>query len=149
MLAMRGEKLLAMYRKRNGKEYWVFIGGGVEDGESVEAAAIREAREETGLDVKPQRLVYRCHYDDGSRQDFYLCEVGQGEPCLLGDSPEAKEDDPETNVHVPCWTKLSELPKLLFFPLEVRDWVIEDAPRGWEGVFREESFRVAELRREI
>lgn len=43
--------------KREDFEVWCLPGGGVEDGESVAAAALREAKEETGLDVELMRLV--------------------------------------------------------------------------------------------
>jgi ADP-ribose pyrophosphatase YjhB (NUDIX family) len=43
--------------KRNDFEVWCLPSGGVEDGESVVQAAIRETKEETGIDVKLESLV--------------------------------------------------------------------------------------------
>jgi len=43
--------------KREDFEVWCLPGGGVEEGESLAEAGIREAKEETGLDVELTRLV--------------------------------------------------------------------------------------------
>lgn len=43
--------------KRRDVPIWVLPGGGVDDGEAPEAAVIREAKEETGLEVAITRLV--------------------------------------------------------------------------------------------
>jgi ADP-ribose pyrophosphatase YjhB (NUDIX family) len=49
------EGLLLQRRSDNG--LWGLPGGGVEPGESVSEAVVREVREETGLEVAPVRLV--------------------------------------------------------------------------------------------
>jgi 8-oxo-dGTP pyrophosphatase MutT (NUDIX family) len=38
-------------------DFWHIPGGGVESGETLEEAAIREAREETGLELSPSQLI--------------------------------------------------------------------------------------------
>jgi len=57
--------VLVKRRREPYKGFWAIPGGFVEYGESVEKAAVREAREETGLDVHLLRLV--GVYSDPSR----------------------------------------------------------------------------------
>jgi ADP-ribose pyrophosphatase YjhB (NUDIX family) len=54
-LILTGEGLLLQRRTDNG--LWGLPGGGVEPGESVSLAVVREVKEETGLEVTPIRLV--------------------------------------------------------------------------------------------
>lgn len=52
---LQNEKILLI--KREDFEVWVLPGGMVDPGESLAQTAIREAKEETGLDVRLTRLV--------------------------------------------------------------------------------------------
>ena len=54
-IILTGEGVLLQRRSDNG--LWGLPGGGVEPGESVSEAVVREVREETGLEVRPTRLV--------------------------------------------------------------------------------------------
>ena len=52
----KGDSIL-LVRQNYGQRYWSLPGGSMEPGESVDQAAVREVKEETGLDVRLTRLV--------------------------------------------------------------------------------------------
>jgi len=58
-----GKVLLLLGRDpaRPSETYWFTVGGGVEAGESAEGAAIRELREETGIQVEARELMGPIH----------------------------------------------------------------------------------------
>ena len=52
-----GDNIITMFRSKKKddgtrKEYYVIPGGGVEEGESLEEALIREIKEELGIDIE-------------------------------------------------------------------------------------------------
>ena len=71
--------ILLILRTDNG--YWSIPGGGLNPGESVADATMREVREETGIDCEVTGLVgiysdpnHVAAYDDGEvRQEFSIC----------------------------------------------------------------------------
>ena len=56
---------IILIKRKNPPEGWALPGGFVDYGETLEAAAVREAKEETGLDIK---LIRQFHtYSDPAR----------------------------------------------------------------------------------
>ena len=142
-------KILLMHRINSGKEHHVFPGGGVENEETVEQAVLREVQEETSLEVKIEKLLYHHIYDDDTEHFFYLCRYVSGEP-KLGDGNEAQDmKESSANFYNPVWYEIKGLPQLLLYPLEIRDWFIEDAKTNFENVPREAILKVSELRQSL
>ena len=79
-IVMGGQVLLT---KRRDFGVWCLPGGAVEDGESLAQAAIREVREETGLDVRLTRLVGLYSrpnwYAGGAHEAVFCAEPTGGE----------------------------------------------------------------------
>jgi mutator protein MutT len=70
----RGEVLL---QRRGDFNKWGFPGGAIELGETPQMAAIREAKEETGLDVKVNKLIgiytdFNIEYPNGDKAQSLL-----------------------------------------------------------------------------
>jgi 8-oxo-dGTP diphosphatase len=93
-LILRRSAILLVQRGREPlKGYWSLPGGLIETGEKIEAALVREVREETGLIVRPKKLFEifeRIMLDEDGRPEYhyilhdYLCQVVGGE-LLAGD----------------------------------------------------------------
>lgn len=72
-LILRGDKILGVSRKYDPNDFGL-PGGKMEEGESQIETLVREVKEETGLDVISQELLY--YGNDGQREAFcYFCEV--------------------------------------------------------------------------
>ncbi len=88
-----GRVLLIRHQEHdNGRTYWLFPGGGIEPGESESECVQREMREETGLDVRVDDLIFDEPYPVVGvyvRRKMYLCTPLSGE-AAPGYEPEAE-----------------------------------------------------------
>lgn len=101
----QGEILLAMKKRGFGMGKWNGYGGKLQSGESLESAAIREVKEESGIDIAESDLknigVLDFYFTDkeewNQRVHVYLVENFTGEPI-------------ETEEMKPKWFKDTEIP---------------------------------------
>ncbi len=84
-------RILMVKQHHEGKDIWMVPGGGIEDGENAEQAAVREVKEETGLDVEVVKLLWHVEEVSETRGqrfvNFFLANKIGGE-LLLGADPE-------------------------------------------------------------
>lgn len=148
-IVIKDNNILLMWRKNNGREYFTFPGGGVEDEESVEETVVRELLEETSIKVKINKLLYTHHLIEDSDQYFYLCSYVSGEPRVSQTSREKKTMDGSLDLYNSLWVNFGEIDRLLLYPLEIKDWLIEDLKDNFKQIPREASLYRKDLRQTI
>lgn len=92
-ISQNGVERIVLIKRKNPPFGWALPGGFVDYGESLEHAAEREAKEETGLDVK---LIRQFHsYSDPERDKrghtistVYIADA-EGQPVGMDDAAEA------------------------------------------------------------
>jgi 8-oxo-dGTP diphosphatase len=94
VVALLPDDRVVLVRRRYPPPGWALPGGFVEGGETVEAAAVREAREETGLEVSLTDLlhVYSDPRRDPRRPTASVVFLGRtsGVPVGADDAAEAR-----------------------------------------------------------
>ena len=134
IILIEDNKVALIERQRAGLDYFVFPGGGVDEGESPEQAAIREAMEELGVAVAIRQKVAVIHLGPKSKQIYYLAEQIGGE-FGTGVGEEYTDSDPgspEEGIYIPVWMPVDEL--LLhanIYPVDVARLVLKSLQDGW------------------
>ena len=123
---VKNDKVLLMRRIRNGQEYYVFPGGGVEQGESTETAIVREIKEELSINPKIDKLLFEIE-NQGRQEYYYLIKEFSGQPQLGG---EEKQRMNENNQYYPVWMELDKLTNLDNLYPELVKKKIMDLPLG-------------------
>ena len=88
----RGTEFLVVLRSPEKLGYWHLVAGGLEPDETPEEAAVRELREETGLEALPEPLGDPVAYD------------------LAGDPESVRERVPPGTRRIVVWAFVAEAP---------------------------------------
>lgn len=113
----KDEKLLLFRRVKPNAEYFVFPGGGTNEGETIEQALLREVQEELSLDVLKYDYLFTIndlkidnsainYSTDSQDHHYFLVTDFHGVPELGG--PE-KESEDENNKYFIEWHTFNQL----------------------------------------
>ncbi len=112
-IIFNAKKNAIVLTKRRDVPVWVLPGGGIDEGETPEVAAVREALEETGLVVKIERQV--AEYSPINRLTSptytYACSVVKGKIAVSAETKEVQ------------WFSLDELPRMFFYVHH--EWLVD------------------------
>jgi len=134
IVLIKENKVALIERHRAGLDYFVFPGGGVDEGESPQQAAIREAMEELGIEVAIKQKVAEVQLGQKSRQVYFLVEqvggefgTGQGEEFT-----DLDPDHPQKGIYIPIWMPIDELMQHTnVYPDDVARLVVRSMKDGW------------------
>ncbi|MFZ3009724.1 MAG: 8-oxo-dGTP diphosphatase [Candidatus Microsaccharimonas sp.] len=110
----KGDRVLLAMKKRGfGEGRWNGVGGKVEDGESIEAAMIRESQEEIGITPTQYEKVGDISFD----------EFFKGEPTIMHVhifmASKWQGDPTESDEMAPKWFHIDDIPYDAMWPDDI------------------------------
>ena len=83
-IIIEDDYIYAFFRRKNGREYYAFPGGGVEEGEIPEETVVRELKEEFSVDIEVIKYL-DTKEEESTIVNFFLCKIINGIPKLGGE----------------------------------------------------------------
>lgn len=120
-IVFKEEKVaLVKHENKHNGVYYLLPGGGLERDETIEECAIREVKEEIGLDVKIKSLAYYediVSDDDHTLHLIFRCEIIGGKVENL---------DPDKKVKEIIFMNEEEFRKVKFFPEKLKKTIFSE-----------------------
>lgn len=123
LLITKQNKICLIKRNKNGEEYWVTPGGGIDDGEEPLDALLRELKEEIGAQLSPDICKFLFEYaTDSGTSYFFLARETSARVPPTGD--EHKISNPNNSYEI-CELTFEEAEKVNLVPKEIKEKLIK------------------------
>ena len=109
-------------------EYYTFPGGGREGEETFEEGTKREIKEEFGIDVEVEKLLYKLENGEQNKTEyFFLCKYVGGE-FGTGTGPEFSGDPKYAHrgKYIPEIIAREDVEKITLLPTEIKEKFVKD-----------------------
>ena len=124
-------KLALIERHKQGRHYFAFPGGGVDEGETDEQAAVREAEEELGIRVEIIHKAAEIHRRNKRGQVYFRVSWVSGE-FGTGTGEEYGEVNEWNGTYAPVWMPLDEVLVKNVVPRGLAELVVRSVNEGWK-----------------
>lgn len=132
IILVEDNKVALIERHRAGLEYFVFPGGGVEEGETVKDGAVREAMEELGVEVAIKQKIAIIHFGQSTQHYFLADKVGGEFGTGAGEEFVNVDVNSSEGIYIPIWMPIEDLSQHeKVFPAEVAKLVLKAQTDGW------------------